>query len=269
MAGVKIDLAAHNKIKNSETSVNYQVFPENYFSGCDVSVFIGDVWVEEVVSISFAVMEQVQPIFGYNSYTYDTVARGSRVIEGSLRINFTEGNYLNRILQNALSRSSNLKGYAQNPQGQYSWQTAKLTSDTKVFENTTLKDLSANALRAELDKQSQEQRNDYINKIRKAVWGTGMRDGIYKRPDGTPIEGQGHEDLYLNMPLFDQDPLGFRIIITYGQPMTGTKPKSLFNAPPGAVRQIVGVQLKSAQQVIGAGGEPVYEDYGFLAKDIN
>ena len=39
------------------------------------------------------------PIFGYNSYTFDDIAVGSRLVQGSFTINFTEANYLTRVLQ--------------------------------------------------------------------------------------------------------------------------------------------------------------------------
>ena len=44
-------------------TLEYQVYPEEYFSGCDVSVYFGDAWIDEIVSINFALMEYVQPVF--------------------------------------------------------------------------------------------------------------------------------------------------------------------------------------------------------------
>ena len=88
--------------------VEYQVYPEDYFNGCDVSVYFGDVWVDDIAAIQFRVSEEVQPIFGYNSYVWDAVARGKRLVQGSFRIHFRESNYLNKILMRQHLTKSNL-----------------------------------------------------------------------------------------------------------------------------------------------------------------
>lgn len=52
------------------------------------------------------------PLFGYNSYIYDEVARGSRLIRGTFNINFISPNYLFDLL-NRLDESmiTNLSSY--------------------------------------------------------------------------------------------------------------------------------------------------------------
>ena len=78
--------------------VEYQYFPEEYFSGSDISIHFGDTHIDEITSIQFGLEERVAPIFGYNSYTFDAAARGQRVAQGAFTIAFKEAGYLHRVL---------------------------------------------------------------------------------------------------------------------------------------------------------------------------
>ena len=72
-----------------------QYFPYQYFSGCDTRLYIGEhEAVEEITGIQYMVTENVLPVYGYASFTYDAVARGNRLINGSFRINYVSPNYL-------------------------------------------------------------------------------------------------------------------------------------------------------------------------------
>lgn len=82
----------------SKQQVEYQQFPEEFFSGADVILYFGDTWVDDVVNISFSLAERVQPVYGYASYTWDTIIRGSRIIQGSFTIVFREAGYLYKVL---------------------------------------------------------------------------------------------------------------------------------------------------------------------------
>ncbi len=79
--------------------VEYQEFPEEFFSGADAVVYFGDTFIDDITSLQFSLTERVQPIYGYASYTWDTVARGARVMNGSFRIAFREAGYLFKILE--------------------------------------------------------------------------------------------------------------------------------------------------------------------------
>lgn len=68
-----------------------------YYSSLDADIVFGDVFIDEVVSITWQVQQQAMPIFGYNSYTFDDIAVGSRMISGQFTVNFIEANYLSRV----------------------------------------------------------------------------------------------------------------------------------------------------------------------------
>lgn len=83
---------------NNPNTVEYQLFPEEYFSGCDITIYFGDVFISEISGIEFTLQEKVNPIYGYASRTFDAVARGSRIVTGSFKIPFREAGYIEAAL---------------------------------------------------------------------------------------------------------------------------------------------------------------------------
>lgn len=79
-------------------SYEYQVFPEEYFSGQDVALYFGDTWVDDIMGIEFKLFEAVTPVFGYASRIWDFVNRSRRYVQGTFRIAFKEAGYLETIL---------------------------------------------------------------------------------------------------------------------------------------------------------------------------
>jgi hypothetical protein len=70
-----------------------------YFSGSQASLYIGDVWVDEITSYSFTLQHDRSPVYGYGSQHWDFMPRGTIIIMGEFTINFKEPNYLWIILE--------------------------------------------------------------------------------------------------------------------------------------------------------------------------
>lgn len=70
-----------------------------YFSSIDADLYFGDQYIDEVVSIQWQVQQNVLPIFGYNSYTFDDIAVGNRIVNGQFAVNYTESNYLTKVMK--------------------------------------------------------------------------------------------------------------------------------------------------------------------------
>lgn len=84
-----------------------QEYPAEYFTGADVAIYIGQRWVEDVTGITVRLMENVRPIYGYASYTYDKLVHGSRLVQGTFTIAFRRTGYLFDILRQAQTPSRN------------------------------------------------------------------------------------------------------------------------------------------------------------------
>jgi len=74
------------------------IYDTDYFSGAQVAIYIGDVLVDEVTSISFQVTQSRTPLYGYASTLFDAVSEGNVLVQGNFSINFKEAGYLWLVL---------------------------------------------------------------------------------------------------------------------------------------------------------------------------
>lgn len=98
-------IKGYSKHKTSDGYSYDSAFFKRYYSSLDAEIYFGNEFVEEVVNIGWNLIQGQMPLFGYNSYVYDEVALGSRIIQGQFAINFTSPNYLFRILETAAAES--------------------------------------------------------------------------------------------------------------------------------------------------------------------
>jgi hypothetical protein len=235
-----------NLYRRPDSRVEYQIFNEDYFSGADVNIFFGDIWVDEATNLSFQLQEDVLPIYGYASYTFDAVARGKRLVSGSFTINFKSTGYLQAILENA-----NAINYVVN-QAQ-----AQGVIKPEDFKKYKLDDI----LRL-YGKDSFEQ---VAEEYERALWGV--------------AEDEKSLLSYGGRTYFPADPYGFDIKINYGAVSEAMQPnRSQFfttslRAPANiTVETINGVQLMGfVKNGIGTSfeGQPITESYSFIARDLN
>ncbi len=81
------------------------IYNIEYFSGSQVACYIGDIWVDEITSMQWSVRQSKQPLYGYASTLFDTVAKGQVIVQGSFTINFKEAGYMWLVLNEYLKRS--------------------------------------------------------------------------------------------------------------------------------------------------------------------
>lgn len=221
----------------------YQLFQSEYYSAADVKIFLGDIWVEDAIMISYSMDEKILPIFGYASYTYDAVARGQRIVNGSLDINFKNSGYLLEVLENAEAID-------------YAIAKGKKESNIRpeFFENTKL-----DTVLKVLGKKSFEQIAD---EYEKALWGEGNEN----------LLGKDYESY------FPTDEYGFDLKIYYGPVEAANKygdkktyKKHQLKRAPLSVEVINGVQFMGQSKQIATANEsmPILESYSFIARDIN
>ena len=57
------------------------LFTEEYYSSTDTKIYIDDIEQTEISYISYSLQEQLKPIYGYASNTFDDVAIGNTNIK--------------------------------------------------------------------------------------------------------------------------------------------------------------------------------------------
>lgn len=74
----------HRYIKPAQVSEE-NLFIEEYYSSTDTKIYIDNIEQTEISYISYSLSEQIKPLYGYGSNTFDDVAIGSRIVTGILK----------------------------------------------------------------------------------------------------------------------------------------------------------------------------------------
>jgi hypothetical protein len=246
---------------NTRPNAEYQRFKEEYFSGQDVRIYLGDVWVDEIVDLRFQLMENTAPIFGYASYTYDAVAHGNRQIQGTFRINFKESYYLHSIINQLDYEMSATK---EGP-----------IANTKV----PVKGISVDHLKSTIESiYSQKDFDALASQFEQSLWGAagiGLPSSASSALTQQSTALQNKANTRGQQSFFTPENSrknvhrnGFSIMLLYGPYVQGTKSK-VNESLATTAKTITGVHITGVSQIIDGTGQPVYEEYSFIARDLD
>lgn len=62
------------------------LFMEEYYSNPDTTIYIDGVEQTEIGYISYSIQEQLKPLYGYASHTFDDMAVGNRIVTGAFKV---------------------------------------------------------------------------------------------------------------------------------------------------------------------------------------
>lgn len=68
------------------------LFVEEYYCSTDTRIFIEDAEQTEIAYINYSLQEQLKPLYGYASNTFDDVAIGNRIITGMIKVSIKNPN---------------------------------------------------------------------------------------------------------------------------------------------------------------------------------
>ena len=251
-----------------------QNYEYDHFAGSQISIYIGDVLLDEINRIEFSVQQTKRPIYGYASQYYDAMASGQVIVNGSFTVNFKEAGYMYLVLKRYLETIS--EGGEVSP----------FLSGEEGDESTAIQ--NAKILRQNIEQIIAEETNDPKSQTSNlnAVEPTNKFEFYEKLaalPDKefenmaevfedvlwqnskTSGEDLGNVIKSTNLELdqalrrADQFP-GFTIWITYGD----------INNPIAnhTIKKLTGVHIIGSGQVIEISGEPVFEQYQFVARNL-
>lgn len=66
----------------------------DFFNGAQISVYVGDILIDDIYTIEYQVEQSKRPVYGYASQYYHKAAPGQIMVRGSFAISFKEANYL-------------------------------------------------------------------------------------------------------------------------------------------------------------------------------
>lgn len=222
-----------------------------YFSGSSVSIFFNHILVDEITSIQYELNETIQPIYGFNSYTFDRVSRGTRIVQGQFSINFSDKGYLQNILK-ALCSPTEEVSFDGFPVPYYKG------------------DNSVNNLRKLLAASAPEALESLKQDLKTQLWGSTIQN--YNSTPTNPKYQFPH--FYSGETDLLKGP-GFDLRIEFnpdenGAGFTENLASNGFGSPSFQTHQILNeVHIFSSSQSIGNDGSTIQETYSFIAKDLN
>jgi len=224
----------------------------SYYSGSQISIWFGDIWVEDINHVTFQYSQEKRPIYGYASQYLDAVAKGQVLIQGNFVINFREKGYLSYIIANLPKLETTLKSTIT---GQDLGERLK---SVRGMISTHLRNGTFGPTTYDQIVELAEKENfwEEVELYENVIWGTG-EDKDNPKYIATPDVLQQEEF-----------PNGFNILITYGN-VSAQESHTIQDMTTSTTKSLNGVHLLGSSQVIRATGEPVQEAYSFLAKGMD
>ena len=273
-------------------SVTPGIYNIDYYSGAQVGIYIGDIWVDEVTSMSYSVSQTRRPLFGYASQLFDDVSEGVILIQGQFTINFKEAGYLWLTLDRYQSlmngkpdilscRSENrspdfASPFASTFKDEVNRQSVEevINGEVNTFtRNRMLQQLAAldrlgavdDAMQSTLRRQSSASLGGYASDSRRAAEksdsNVGSAEGIFEGFENRIWKAQGDvldaEDRRCDDP--DLNP--FDIYMVYGD-FLGT------DYDNHTIRRLRDVYITGEAQQVVIDGQPLQELYTFMARNI-
>lgn len=238
----------------NQNRAEYQRFPVEYFTGADTYIYFGNIWIDEISGIEFAVQANTVPIYGYNSYTADAFAHGTRVVTGSFRMALRQAGYLYQVMDNMENSWKQGSGDVLGSMAQES-----LNQQQSPIQYSKRLPKAEDLISA--GKESPDTFDIIAEMFEKAIWGEKTTVSV-RAPNRSnqPLFLPSHSKLKAD---------GFTIHLVYGTVPQAIQQK--LNAPwdYGTVRRLNGVRLTGCRQVVNSDGAAVEEEYSFIAADLD
>lgn len=281
-----------------ERGLGSTAYEHDYFSGSQIQVMIGDVLVDTAVHISMQVHQNKTPVYGYANQYYSFLADGEVIVTGQLVVAFKESGYflyaLKRFNEFATAGEWQTPRYHVDKSGILRREPDSET-DLSKFETVAKAAQRKRTMRANVEqtldwetvqrsgtkeekKQARRNNNRFVKTLgalkddafeewaetfEDAIWygtdiqHTSLRDKVNSGNirEKTAIEP---EDL-LSHRRADQYP-AVDIWVIYGDTDN--------HAANHTVQKLLDVSFMGSSKTISVSGEPVYESYPFVARNL-
>jgi len=208
-----------------------QLYNKKYFSGSQASLYLGDVWVDEIVNYSFTIQHNRTPVYGYGSQHWDFMPKGTIMVMGEFTINFKEPNYLWIILERY--KKFKLAGKRTKSESeQLKEKQMQLGVSPETFAQDTRRSLNTFFAAKTQDLQS----------VAEAIKLNFNEEGL--------VVNQGKKREMLNHS-------SFSMVLGYGKPGSDS-----------VGERINDIQIMQKTKVLDSDGRPITETYSFIARDM-
>ena len=224
----------------------------SFYSGSQITVWFGNILIDDINSIQWVRTQNKMPIYGYASRNFDSIASGVVLVQGNFVVNFRQQNYMSFIMKaiKDLYQAYNPQTNTSSTNNQQVWSTVS-NLISQHLQNGTFGPQTAADIQALGNSPNFFQlADDYAS----AVWGTAATQGEIIYP----------ADVEQTMDI----PNGFEIQISYGSPTTSDA-QTVTQLMQSTTKTLNGVHLVGESQIIQVGGNQVQEQYSFIARDTD
>lgn len=255
-----------------EWALRRGLYDNDYFSGAQVALYIGEVLVDEVTSLTFAVNQNRTPLYGYASTLFDAVSKGNVIVQGQFTINFKEAGYLWLILNHykrVMKRETpfftppNVTGLEKNPREMLRRRNIEQIVNGELLPSDIMGSLAQTEIgRSSLSGFASEKRalgstgtaEGILESFENAIWGTKNENTSGK------IGGQAlniRKNRRADEPALNP----FDIYIAFGDFVGDDRIHH-------TAHKLKDVHLLGSSKQIVIDGQPIQEAYNFIAKDL-
>jgi hypothetical protein len=256
------------------------------YTGANVSIFIGSTLITNAFGIQWELQTGKRPIYGYQDVHYKGLSEGQVIVLGSLYLNFQHPNYLSYVLNEYFKQKQQILsgigdvaqerlGYDQNRLiGEYNslkqgetFTTNALNSlfADKNLRTSFMRATTGNTLRSIRKVKQTDGTEMYVNTIEENTGASNMGLVVMETLD----DRANDLAVYARPDQFDKhsgtikDSEGIDIVITYGDPTSGSNGVNRYQPRTGIVLKNVSFLGESSQ--VMADDQPVMEVYKFMA----
>jgi hypothetical protein len=260
----------------------------DWFTGSQITLMLGDVLIDNVVAVDFSCSQMKTPVYGYANQYYSFTAKNKVIVQGNLVVAFKEAGYLlwpiKRFIEQKVSgewtsprygrdsKGNLVKGYDFNATNGKFVTAAKAAEQKRVMRanveqaveySSAGQNNAAGAFWKELAALPDDKFEDWAETFEDAIWygsdpaNAMMRDRLFSGnlSGKTFLED---EDILSHRRADQYPPID--IWIVYGD----------MNRPAAnhTVKKLLDVSFTGQSQVIEVSGEPTYEQYTFIARNL-
>ncbi len=280
-----------------------EIYDREYFEGSSAMLFIGDVFVDEIVSYEYSVQEQRVPLRSYASRYREAMTNGIVEVNGTFSLNYKESGYLWAILKRYRERmgkpylvrdTNTTKGLSSGRSKEFAQPDSigPLAARDSAFAHEVMR-ANIETLTGQWDKQTNQIKG--INNEDLTAFAHSIAGFLTKgTPPGEPFDPEAENifEIYENMLWGSTDQSGHPGVVDYSadprqsgpedtSPRKATDPHwqgfeiwitcgdfSNSDLKNHTVRKLIDVHLLGSQQSADPSGNNIIETYMFSAMDL-
>ena len=227
----------------------------DFYSGSQITVWFGNILIDDINSIQWARTQNKRPIYGYASQMFDAVANGTVLIQGNFSVNFRQVGYITAVMEEIKDIYKTITGgKTSEEKAQFDlngWPQLRQVIGTHL-KNGTFGPTTSQEIK---DIGNSPDFLQLVKIYEDTIWG-----------DVSAITKNGNlKQTAPDVAQAEVIPNGFNILVTYGN-TSGASVQSISDELQSTTKSLNGVHLMGESQVIQVGGQPVQEQYNFIAR---